>query len=211
MNGDPATLPLPKDLADDLARWLAEKPDGSPVFPLPVKGATMLRVDLRAVGIDYRDAAGLVFDFHALRCQCATLADQAGVPPRVVQRLMRHSTLELTGCYTRPRMLDIEGAASALPSLRPSLPESESAAATGTDGQRIDDRLAAHLPHAQDGLGRPLTATGGIDCKSPIATSGLEPLATPGFVPEGRPLAGPVENSWDGTRTHDLRIMRPPL
>ena len=62
----------------------------------------MLRPDLERAGIPYVDAGGLVFDFHALRCQCATLADQAGVTPRVVQKLMRHSTLELTGRYTRP-------------------------------------------------------------------------------------------------------------
>ncbi len=35
-----------------------------------------------------------------------------------IQKLMRHSTLELTGRYTRPRAIVIEGAASALPSLR---------------------------------------------------------------------------------------------
>ncbi|MGO9598823.1 MAG: tyrosine-type recombinase/integrase [Isosphaeraceae bacterium] len=62
----------------------------------------MLRIDLAAAGIPYRDAARLVFDFHSLRCQCATLADAAGISPRVVQRMMRHSTLELTGRYTRP-------------------------------------------------------------------------------------------------------------
>ncbi len=60
-----------------------------------------------------------MFDFHSLRCQCATLADQAGVSPRVVQKLMRHSSLELTGRYTRPRAVDIESAAALLPSLKP--------------------------------------------------------------------------------------------
>ncbi len=78
-------------------------PRGARVFPLPTdKGAKMLRIDLAAAGIPYRDAARLVFDFHSLRCQCATLADAAGISPRVVQRMMRHSTLELTGRYTRP-------------------------------------------------------------------------------------------------------------
>ena len=79
----------------------------------------MLRVDLLAAGIDYRDESGLVFDFHSLRCELATLADAAGVSPRVVQRMMRHSTLELTGRYTRPRAVDIEAAAGMLPSLKP--------------------------------------------------------------------------------------------
>ena len=39
----------------------------------------MLRLDLEAAGIPYRDDSGQVFDFHSLRCQSATLADQAGV------------------------------------------------------------------------------------------------------------------------------------
>ena len=118
-NGQTATLPLPHELAEDLDAFLTTIPRGAPVFPLPEKGAKMLRIDLAAAGIPYRDASGLVFDFHALRCQCATLADAAGVSPRVVQKLMRHSTLELTGRYTRPRVVDIEAAAGMLPSLKP--------------------------------------------------------------------------------------------
>ena len=81
-NGAPATLPLPDDVADDLSRFVATVPAGEPVFDLPARGADMLKVDLASAGIPYIDAAGLVFDFHALRCECATLADQAGSSPR---------------------------------------------------------------------------------------------------------------------------------
>ena len=106
----------------------------APIFPLPAeKGAKMLRVDLEAAGIPYRDASGLVFDFHSLRCQSATLADAAGVSPRVVQKMMRHSTLELTGRYTRPRAVDIEAAAGMLPSLKPSRRPARGVVMTGTD------------------------------------------------------------------------------
>jgi hypothetical protein len=77
----------------------------------------MLRVDPAAAEIPYRDAAGLVLDSHIPRCETATLADAAGVSPRVVLRLMRHSTLEPTGRHTRPRAVDIE-AASMLPTLK---------------------------------------------------------------------------------------------
>jgi integrase len=152
-NGDPATLPIPRDLAGDLRSYVATLPPETPVFPLPKKGgAEILRVDLDAAGIPYRDAAGLVFDFHSLRCEMATLLDAAGVSPRVVQRLMRHSTLELTGRYTRPRVADIEAAASKLPSLKPEGTQPEAAVMTGTDpvpmpsatgnatGQRGDER-----------------------------------------------------------------------
>ena len=81
----------------------------------------------------HRISPGKVFDFHSLRCQMATLADAAGISPRVVQRLMRHSKLEMTGRYTRPRTVDIDAAASMLPSLKPDRGEPESMAATGTD------------------------------------------------------------------------------
>jgi hypothetical protein len=47
-----------------------------------------------------------------------TLLDQSGVTPRVVQMIMRHSNLELKGRYTKPRVVDIENAASMLPSLK---------------------------------------------------------------------------------------------
>ena len=131
-NGNPATLPLPDDVAADLRSWVADLSQGEPVFALPSRGADMLKVDLNAANIPYRDVAGLVFDFHSLRCQTATLADQAGCSPRVVQTLMRHSTLELTGRYTRPRAVDIERASSQLPPLGcDSSPEMM--VATGTD------------------------------------------------------------------------------
>ncbi len=145
-NGDPATLPLPRELADDVAAYVATLAPGVQVFPLPryTRGASMLRVDLDAAGIPYETASGF-FDFHALRCEMATLADQAGVTPRVVQRLMRHSSLELTGRYTKPRAVDIEAAASLLPSLKPEgdRPEVGALAATGTDPRPVRYPCAA--------------------------------------------------------------------
>jgi hypothetical protein len=62
--------PLPDDLAADLKPYVATLAAGSAIFPLPVeRGAEMLRVDLKRAGIRYRDASGLVFDFHSLRCE----------------------------------------------------------------------------------------------------------------------------------------------
>jgi hypothetical protein len=138
-NGDPATLPLPRDLADDLGPYVAAISAGSPVFRLVKnKGTKLLRRDLKAAGIEYQDASGLFFDFHSLRCQTATMADAAGVSPRVVQKLMRHSSLELTGRYTRPRAVDIEAAAEKLPSLKPAGDPLETLAATGTDASHAN-------------------------------------------------------------------------
>jgi integrase len=133
-NGQTVTLPIAPELAADLRTYVATIEPRTPIFPLPHdKGAAMVRRDLEAAGILYRDAAGLVFDFHSLRCEMATLADAAGVSPRVVQRMMRHSKLEMTGRYTRPRAVDMESAALMLPSLRTEQEKPKALAATGTD------------------------------------------------------------------------------
>ncbi len=87
--------------------------------------------------------------------------------------MMRHSSLELTGRYTRPRAVDIEAAAGMLPSLRPDDAKPEALAMTGTDPRPF------LLPATSD--------------------------ATSEFGNRRN------SNTGDGTRTHDLRIMRPPL
>jgi integrase len=135
-NGQTVTLPIAPELAADLRAYVASLNPRMPIFPLPHdKGAAMLRRDLEAAGIAYQDDAGLFFDFHSLRCETATLADAAGVSPRVVQRMMRHSKLEMTGRYTRPRAVDMESAALMLPSLLTEASKPEALAATGTDGK----------------------------------------------------------------------------
>jgi integrase len=167
-NKQTATLPLTDALAADLRAYVATIARGEPVFTLPVgKGADMLRMDLKAAGIPYRDDAGRVFDFHALRCQLATNADAAGVSPRVVQKMMRHSTLELTGRYTRPRAVDVEAAVGRLPSLKPESEDREALSAAGTD-----DVL---LPHA---------APRGLGTNRNVLS--MDSLRQGGYVPEKR-------------------------
>ncbi len=174
-NGDVATLPLPGDLVNDLRPYVAPLPFGEPVFDLPPgKGAKLLRFDLKAAGVPYRDASGRYFDFHCLRGMLATLADASGASPRVVQKLMRHSTLELTGKYTRPRVVDLNAAALAVPSLKPhsDRPNASTLAATGTDRacnptlagsdactveQPISNRRGLHLAYTGDVSGRDLS------------------------------------------------------
>jgi integrase len=212
-NGAPATLPLPDDVADDLVPFLATISTGQPVFALPAKGADMLKVDLASAGIPYIDAAGLVFDFHALRCECATLADQAGSSPRVVQALMRHSTLELTGKYTRPRANDLEAATAGLPSLRPAPPEAEPVRMTGTDASAIHMKnlRALPLPYGGDGMGHVGADAGGLDEKTPDDGGCRNTLGSPVLDGSRRPLTGTVASSGGGTRTPDTRIMIPLL
>ncbi len=152
-NGDPATLTLPDDVAADLRPYVATLAADASVFPLPEKGAEMLRVDLAAAGIPYMDASGLFFDFHSLRCQMATMADAAGFSTGVVQRRMRHSTQKLTEQYIRPRAMDIDAVASRLPSLRPTGDRPERLAMTGTDGPSRACNTPEITPQADaDGL-----------------------------------------------------------
>ena len=141
---------------EDLHAYVASLPPGKPIFPLaPDCGAKMLRPDLERAGIPYVDAGGLVFDFHALRCQCATLADQAGVTPRVVQKLMRHSTLELTGRYTRPRAVDIES--RRIPPLAPSRYGSPPHIHSGRDGTEAVAHREPSMKTISPGQCLPLT------------------------------------------------------
>jgi integrase len=131
-NGKTATLYLPAELAEDLKVYVADIEPGAPLFELPEgKGARVLRHDLKAAGIPYVDPSNLFFDFHSLRCELATLADAAGVSPRVVQDMMRASSLELVSRYTRTRPVDIETGASKLPSLKPRQRKNKSRQATG--------------------------------------------------------------------------------
>ena len=79
--------PLPPDLARDLSPYLAGKPRGTPVLIVPHKTAAMLRVDLEAAGIPYRDAAGQVADFHSLRASFITLIVRGGASVKTAQSL----------------------------------------------------------------------------------------------------------------------------
>jgi hypothetical protein len=73
---------------------------------------------------------------------------------------MRHSSLELTGRYTRPRAVDIEAAASMLPSLKSDGSKPEALAATRTDGRPISKDFSLVLPYSGDAEGRSGTVTG---------------------------------------------------
>src|SRR5262249_25832325 len=59
--------PIRPDLATDLRAGLRGKAPDAPVFRLTSRTADLMERDLAAAGIPYRDAAGRVADFHALR------------------------------------------------------------------------------------------------------------------------------------------------
>ena len=145
-NREGNSLPIRRDLADDLGQWLELKrqtasgaatrsgdrpevlrfarplanslPTDAPLFDVPRGMIRILDRDLQAAGIAKRDERGRTLDVHALRHTFGTLLSKGGVAPRTAQAAMRHSTINLTmNAYTDPKLLDVQGALESLPAL----------------------------------------------------------------------------------------------
>ena len=128
-----------------LRHYLAGRPAAMPVWPgsWPLRAAAMIRIDLSAAAVAYRDQEGNVADFHALRHSYITLLSRSGASPKVAQELARHSDIRLTmNVYTHAGLYDLAGAVDALPSLLSPCgrPEQITLVATGTDGPAQPDR-----------------------------------------------------------------------
>ena len=141
-------LPLRRELAAALRGHLAGKPPGAQAFNVPPKrgdAAKMIRRDLEAAGIDYRNDSGRVADFHALRHTFITNLARSGVHPKVAQTLARHSTITLTiDRYTDARMF-MEDEAAAVDGLPDLDAPAEAVRKTGTDdGPESSVRGAPH-------------------------------------------------------------------
>jgi hypothetical protein len=133
---------LSVSLCAELREFLSSKLPDAKAFggwytTLTDKTADMLKEDLAEAGIPYRDDEGDVFDFHALRVECASLLIDSGVDPKQAQEHMRHSSIG----FTMDIYAKVVGgrrkaqAIASLPDL--SLPQRQQAAATGTDGSEI--------------------------------------------------------------------------
>lgn len=110
-NGKGTVQPISRDMAAKLAPLLSGKRAGEAVAFVPEKTAKLLRHDLARAEIPYRDAAGNVADFHALRHSYITNLIRSGVNPKIVQKLARHSTITLTmDFYVRMDDIDIRNA-----------------------------------------------------------------------------------------------------
>jgi len=91
-------LPLLDSTTKQLREYLKKMEPNERVFKLPPRQglAEMLRTDLEAAGIPYRDASNRVVDFHALRHTFISNLAAGGVHPKTAQVLARHSTITLT-------------------------------------------------------------------------------------------------------------------
>jgi integrase len=148
------TVSIRPDLVAELRAWIAANGlvPTDLVFDIPGQLVKVMKKDLAHAGIPYKDELGRVADVHALRKTMATALSVAKVSPRVAQKVLRHSKLELTmGIYTDDAQLDAAAAVGALPALPPIL---------------VTPRIVAKA--ADDGACRPACRTGthsnGADC-----------------------------------------------
>lgn len=152
--------PIRQDLAELLKDWMTGKPAGERLWPGTwwKHVAKMVRADLevaraewiKEAGEDqdertrreqssylaFRDDASRVFDFHALRGQYVSNLEAAGVTPKMLQTLARHSRIETTlKHYARVQLADTRAALDKLPPLSGTGQESAAPTlqATGTD------------------------------------------------------------------------------
>lgn len=125
--------PIRPEVAEMFRRWLADRSSGAKVFDMPDKPAKMMRADLAAAEIPYRDSAGLVSDFHSLRHTFVSNVVRSGASVKVCQELARHSDPKLTlGVYTHLAVHDKSKGLAGLPSLGTTESDTQGARATGT-------------------------------------------------------------------------------
>ena len=117
-------MPLRGDVIDQLQNWLSRKSQldsDEPLFGIFGKrSAEMLRADYARCEPPnpYVDKCGRVADWHALRTTFASLLILAGNPLVTVQKLMRHSTPELTAnLYAQLGLEDFSEAVETLPKI----------------------------------------------------------------------------------------------
>ena len=99
-------LPIHPDLREHLAEAIQSSLPGANVFVEEVLGPVRKK-DYEAAGIELVDDRNRVVDLHALRVTLATFLARSGVHPKNAQRLLRHSTIEMTlRYYTKPELSD---------------------------------------------------------------------------------------------------------
>ncbi len=109
------TLPLVSLPAEILKELKAQSAGENLVIGMLPRMCVM-KTDWKAAGIEYKDKDGKTADFHSLRKTCCTMLQTAGVPPRIVQKIMRHSDPRLTNMtYTDDSQFDTRKALERIP------------------------------------------------------------------------------------------------
>ena len=117
-SGKEATIPLHPQLAAVLAASRSPKAgDDDPWFKELPRAKTFYK-DLAVAGIAKFNAAGKKLDVHALRGTLGTNLARRGVPMPVVQRLLRHASMETTAkYYTHLEVEDLRSGVERMPDI----------------------------------------------------------------------------------------------
>ena len=136
-------IPLPPDLVKFLRPWLKTMPPTKRIWPgkwaQHKHASKFVQHDLKAARdewlseatdptereardksdfLNYRNDDNQQADFHSLRHTYLSRLGRSGASPKVMQKLARHSTVELTlGRYTHAGLFDLSSAVNALPPL----------------------------------------------------------------------------------------------
>lgn len=139
--------PLPMDVAEAFKQWRYETQPGlqDRIFAMfdKANASRMLKKDLEAIEIPYKDDSGRTCDFHALRATYITHIVKGGASPKIAQHLARHGSIGLTmDVYTHIGLHDTQGALLTLPHI-PGIgnagdQEDCVALRTGTDDRPVD-------------------------------------------------------------------------
>lgn len=150
------TLPLHPAVVPTLRDWLSHRPAGEPCWPgkwaRDKRAGVMLKADLAAAGIPYRDEQGRYADFHALRHTFISTMVASGVNPKDAQTLARHSTITLTmDRYSHVEFREQAAVLSALPP--PALPPRLHGACIG-DGGNVERAGGVATPGPAQNCGK---------------------------------------------------------
>jgi hypothetical protein len=186
------TLPLLPATASMLGEYLMERDYTKTVFQFPRREelASVLRTDLEAAGIPYRDATNRVVDFHALRHTFITNLAQGGVHPKTAQALALHSTITLTmDRYSHSEREDEARALSALPDLSGAGEDDEGGrfvsadylARQGRQGEKNGDAVRRNGQHRRDAETAAKHEENGDSSMAPVGVEPTLPFRESGF------------------------------
>ena len=106
--GTEHVLPIRKATAKSLRGFLIRFGPRKNPFPLPQASAKMLRFDLEAAGVPYRDDEGLVADFYSLRHTAGTNMARTAPSYAALQLMLRHKPgSTMTAKYTHVAMAEL--------------------------------------------------------------------------------------------------------
>lgn len=198
----PQQVTLRADLAEDLREWWTlngEPGNAQRVFRVPGELVKILKRDLKAAGIPYKDELGRFRDVHSLRHTFGTWLGETDVPARVAQEAMRHGSIELTANrYMHPSQGLTRKAVESLPMLP-----------SPHTGEHALQYAPEHAPqYAGTGSGGCQSVS--ADCTEPAEDAPVNSLQNKDFGREKAAHVGACQKAGDRIRTDDVQLGKRP-